>query len=107
MYHRLFFFFQAEDGIRDGHVTGVQTCALPILNERLTPIVVNKTQVTIYLSNHEIEDEYRDTITSITKAIQSKIEKELNLSISVGISDIYTELSQSYQAFKESLEALR
>src|SRR5690625_5676585 len=25
------FFFQAEDGIRDGHVTGVQTCALPIL----------------------------------------------------------------------------
>src|SRR5690625_2407275 len=27
------FFFQAEDGIRDGHVTGVQTCALPILEE--------------------------------------------------------------------------
>src|SRR5439155_6435561 len=27
---RLFFFFQAEVGIRDGHVTGVQTCALPI-----------------------------------------------------------------------------
>src|SRR5690606_40980119 len=26
----LFFFFQAEDGIRDFHVTGVQTCALPI-----------------------------------------------------------------------------
>src|SRR5690625_3215325 len=26
-----YFFFQAEDGIRDGHVTGVQTCALPIL----------------------------------------------------------------------------
>src|SRR5207253_7960766 len=26
----LYFFFQAEDGIRDGHVTGVQTCALPI-----------------------------------------------------------------------------
>src|SRR5438094_1210079 len=26
-----FFFFQAEDGIRDRTVTGVQTCALPIL----------------------------------------------------------------------------
>src|SRR5690606_40338835 len=25
-------FFQAEDGIRDFHVTGVQTCALPILS---------------------------------------------------------------------------
>src|SRR5690348_18301892 len=36
------FFFQAEDGIRDGRVTGVQTCALPIStfasagSERLT-----------------------------------------------------------------------
>src|SRR5438067_6212582 len=27
----VFFFFQAEDGIRDRNVTGVQTCALPIL----------------------------------------------------------------------------
>src|SRR5256885_6278354 len=30
-YHSCFFFFQAEDGIRDYKVTGVQTCALPIL----------------------------------------------------------------------------
>src|SRR5256885_4112960 len=28
---QFFFFFQAEDGIRDYKVTGVQTCALPIL----------------------------------------------------------------------------
>src|SRR5699024_11531184 len=28
--HIFFFFFQAEDGIRDRNVTGVQTCALPI-----------------------------------------------------------------------------
>src|SRR5437868_15532542 len=28
---KCFFFFQAEDGIRDRNVTGVQTCALPIL----------------------------------------------------------------------------
>src|SRR5260221_5153871 len=28
----MFFFFQAEDGIRDHCVTGVQTCALPICN---------------------------------------------------------------------------
>src|SRR5689334_24406111 len=31
---QFFFFFQAEDGIRDGTVTGVQTCALPILLSR-------------------------------------------------------------------------
>src|SRR5256886_3123958 len=30
-----FFFFQAEDGIRDLTVTGVQTCALPIFNGHL------------------------------------------------------------------------
>src|SRR5256885_5511954 len=30
-----FFFFQAEDGIRDYKVTGVQTCALPILEVEL------------------------------------------------------------------------
>src|SRR5207237_6234444 len=31
LYYCIFFFFQAEDGIRDSSVTGVQTCALPIL----------------------------------------------------------------------------
>src|SRR5690606_39289553 len=34
-YFRCFFFFQAEDGIRDFHVTGVQTCALPISDDGL------------------------------------------------------------------------
>src|SRR5207249_5200956 len=43
-----FFFFQAEDGIRDRNVTGVQTCALPIFvtyvgepNERAASIYVS------------------------------------------------------------------
>src|SRR5690625_6307618 len=47
MYVLVFFFFQAEDGIRDGHVTGVQTCALPI-SLRL-----------IRESRHLIDDDYR------------------------------------------------
>src|SRR2546430_5644062 len=34
MRRSVFFFFQAEDGIRDLTVTGVQTCALPILEPR-------------------------------------------------------------------------
>src|SRR5690348_18447239 len=37
-----FFFFQAEDGIRYGRVTGVQTCALPIsLHARLLVAVLD------------------------------------------------------------------
>src|SRR5207253_8296705 len=35
----VYFFFQAEDGIRDGHVTGVQTCALPIYHGLLLAMV--------------------------------------------------------------------
>src|SRR5690625_6250357 len=35
LYFFSIFFFQAEDGIRDGHVTGVQTCALPIFGVKL------------------------------------------------------------------------
>src|SRR2546429_474284 len=40
----IFFFFQAEDGIRDVAVTGVQTCALPIsrLSGGLTPETVSR-----------------------------------------------------------------
>src|SRR5690606_29899500 len=37
------FFFQAEDGIRDFHVTGVQTCALPI-SEALAPVELDERQ---------------------------------------------------------------
>src|SRR3989454_8591575 len=37
-----FFFFQAEDGIRDYKVTGVQTCALPIYG---VPTLVDQTLV--------------------------------------------------------------
>src|SRR5256886_5572161 len=35
-----FFFFQAEDGIRDLTVTGVQTCALPICDDLRDVLVV-------------------------------------------------------------------
>src|SRR5690606_40661562 len=45
VYRCFFFFFQAEDGIRAFHVTGVQTCALPICwsgtSSTITPDVGN------------------------------------------------------------------
>src|SRR5690348_18499225 len=40
-----FFFFQAEDGIRDGRVTGVQTCALPITPLSIAEIRADKDQL--------------------------------------------------------------
>src|SRR5260370_4670678 len=38
-----FFFFQAEDGIRDSSVTGVQTCALPILMTIFVSVALGST----------------------------------------------------------------
>src|SRR5699024_12015823 len=37
----VFFFFQAEDGIRDRNVTGVQTCALPIFTDYMDQLGFN------------------------------------------------------------------
>src|SRR5437773_4120054 len=48
-----FFFFQAEDGIRDRDVTGVQTCALPIFaisaldDQGLVPVIEEATKAGI------------------------------------------------------------
>ena len=54
VYFHGFFFFQAEDGIRDTSVTGVQTCALPIflicdqiLEGRSDPTGIGKTIVIV------------------------------------------------------------
>src|SRR5215208_3496516 len=56
MYHHrfLFFFFQAEDGIRDGHVTGVQTCALPICIRVFTPVSTTITPSGWSMTQHQI-----------------------------------------------------
>src|SRR5437762_4141675 len=40
-----FFFFQAEDGIRDTSVTGVQTCALPIWVHRRDPETITNSAI--------------------------------------------------------------
>src|SRR5699024_12309981 len=49
------FFFQAEDGIRDRNVTGVQTCALPIYVENPSDIVSEGDTLTLEVK--KISDE--------------------------------------------------
>src|SRR5262249_57271111 len=53
--HYICFFFQAEDGIRDWSVTGVQTCALPIF---LQYVVVSPANV--LQEQHRIKEESQD-----------------------------------------------
>src|SRR3712207_9498338 len=51
------FFFQAEDGIRDSGVTGVQTCALPIYGGDGAVTVhtsaINETRITRVVQSHD------------------------------------------------------
>src|SRR5690554_2933841 len=63
----LYFFFQAEDGIRAADVTGVQTCALPILARAL------KRELPVRAHAHRADD--------IMTAL--RIAKEFNLDISI------------------------
>src|SRR6267143_4598789 len=53
MTYYVFFFFQAEDGIRDGTVTGVQTCALPISERRLLRFTRMKRDVWPQVKHYE------------------------------------------------------
>src|SRR3990170_1037782 len=48
-----FFFFQAEDGIRDDLVTGVQTCALPIFDVKV--ILFGDRELYYLLAGHDPE----------------------------------------------------
>src|SRR5688572_32345052 len=50
-----FFFFQAEDGIRDLTVTGVQTCALPIYRVGPVRFIDRKSDGTAAVFNVRIE----------------------------------------------------
>src|SRR5207253_6356710 len=74
-YVTVFFFFQAEDGIRDGHVTGVQ-CALPIfalesadlpelrtMADKIIKEVVAVQEPSGYLNTYYVGDRAKDRMT--------------------------------------------
>src|SRR5256885_12130054 len=62
------FFFQAEDGIRDYKVTGVQTCALPI-----SALVLDATHSSVLYSRHS---DVAVPIASITKLMTALVVME-------------------------------
>src|SRR5258708_19348155 len=56
-----FFFFQAEDGIRDDLVTGVQTCALPISTPMSSNIAGSKSVTNVLIFLETLSSKYSDT----------------------------------------------
>ncbi len=76
-------------------------------DERLTPILRKDVQVTIILSNHETLEEFETYINSQATIIQAKVKEELDLPVSIGVSQPYSKLSQSRDAYLEGVEALK
>src|SRR5690554_1573530 len=68
-----FFFFQAEDGIRDADVTGVQTCALPIWTRKLMEVTRLRTTPIVTFMN-KLDREIRDPMELL-----DEVEKELDI----------------------------
>src|SRR5256886_17219016 len=77
-----FFFFQAEDGIRDLTVTGVQTCALPISLAKSA--TVREVRDLIIESRHSRLPVYRDQIDNVEGIIYVR---DLLPSLSLGKAD--------------------
>src|SRR5699024_12035749 len=70
---RSIIFCQAEDGIRDRNVTGVQTCALPIFQFHeffLQKAAFNVERI------HEIEQETRHDVVAFTRSVSESLGEE-------------------------------
>src|SRR5439155_10652266 len=69
LYIFFFFFFQAEDGIRDGHVTGVQTCALPIFARLIPRLPPGDSELYSHPSLDEFRDEFEALISPRNRSL--------------------------------------
>src|SRR5690625_548563 len=106
-----FFFFQAEDGIRDGHVTGVQTCALPIYPNNIegkkgrnsTHLFVNALKLATYPSLV-----FFDSDGSVIQAIGGfKGVQELELYLRMVATDEYKEITTpaAWEAYQKNFKS--
>src|SRR2546430_17708146 len=83
----MFFFFQAEDGIRDLTVTGVQTCALPICSAEAMEVAARE-NATAQGGIHELQDlvmkiartEKIDESKELAEDIQDSLSKRIQKS---------------------------
>src|SRR5690606_39672886 len=84
-----FFFFQAEDGIRDFHVTGVQTCALPIsLLCATTFLLAAPAQAALFdIEVSSGSETYQDSFNSAEALIDAFDDDNLNRQFSFDFDD--------------------
>src|SRR2546430_13660064 len=65
---RFYFFFQAEDGIRDLTVTGVQTCALPISRAEILDTIANMSVIELSQLIKDMEEKFGVSAAAATVA---------------------------------------
>src|SRR5438552_4072597 len=93
----IFFFFQAEDGIRDDLVTGVQTCALPIslLTQERVDLVAEaiarlpereKVVITLYY-HEELTMKEVGAVLGLTESRVSQLHSQAMLRLKAPLSD--------------------
>jgi AraC-like DNA-binding protein len=76
-------------------------------NNRLMPIVMQSSQVTLIFDDPKVTEEFRTYMYSIAKKVQDEVEHYLSLRISIGISRSYGGLKDAKRAYKEAMDALK
>src|SRR5207247_4613237 len=83
------FFFQAEDGIRDPLVTGVHTCALPILCGILEPVIAvlavyRGGNVPLHRHRHRVQPGFGDDVANEDVAVDLAAYRAVGGGIKIG-----------------------
>src|SRR3989442_2599347 len=91
----VFFFFQAEDGIRDADVTGVQTCALPIWTGRSHDRIhlLERLQKVRTLLTRDFEEAFKKVdaiVTPTSPTAAFKLGEKVDDPLAMYLADIYT-----------------
>src|SRR5690606_6713574 len=105
------FFFQAEDGIRDFHVTGVQTCALPILAEKFDQeTLLDMAQMTIPTraevdkSLKELEQAAKDEMEQLAEQARQAAEQARASGEEIDPQQAELQFQQAQQAILEKYQ---
>lgn len=76
-------------------------------DKHLAPAVVDKQQATILINQSGTKEEFMAELNETARMIQEKAEAELQLSVSIGVSQPFDALTKAKTAYAEGSEALK
>ncbi|MED3647645.1 helix-turn-helix domain-containing protein [Halalkalibacterium halodurans] len=75
--------------------------------ERLTPALLNNTVVLILLTNVDHEQKRDGFVREKAEAIMNEVRQQLDISVSIGVSLPYDDITKTQEAYDEGIEALK